>query len=112
LARRSLHARDSWFNANVSSLEAVSEVIKEWRNIQGGKFPEIKPASGPGGGKSEFVSAVSKIKGLGAMKAENLYDSGFHTVEDLKGASLDDIAGVVGFTKLSASKVVKGVKSL
>ena len=62
LARRSLHARDSWFNSNVSSLESIAEVIKEWRNIQGGKFPEIKPASGPGGGKSEFVSAVSKIK--------------------------------------------------
>ena len=73
LARRSLHARDSWFNANVSSLESIAEVIKEWRSIQGGKFPETKEASGPGGCKDEFVDAVSKIKGLGAIKAENLY---------------------------------------
>ena len=112
LARRSLHARDSWFNLNVSSLESISEVIKEWRNIQAGKFPQLKEASGPGGGKNEFVDAVSKIKGLGAIKAENLYDSGFHTIGDLKAATLDDISSVVGFTKLSASKVVNGAKDL
>ena len=112
LARRSLHARDSWFNANVSSLESIAEVIKEWRSIQGGKFPETKETSGPGGGKNEFVDAVSKIKGLGSIKAENLYDSGFHTVEDLKAASIDDVATVVGFTKLSASKAVNGANEL
>ena len=112
LARQSLHARDGWFNANISSLESVSEIIKEWRNIQGGKFPEVKESSGPGGGKSEFVASVAKIKGLGAVKAENLYDAGFHSVEDLKSASTEDIAGVVGFTNLSASKVVKGAKEL
>ena len=112
LARQSLHARDGWFNSNISSLESVSEIIKEWRNIQGGKFPTVKEASGPGGGKSEFVSQVAKIKGLGAVKAENLYDSGFHTVEDLKAATVDDISSVVGFTKMSATKVVNGVKNL
>ena len=112
LARRSLHARDSWFNSNVSSLESIAEVIKEWRNIQAGKFPQVKEASGPGGGKDEFVAAISKIKGLGAMKAENLYDAGFHTVEDLKAASIDDVASVVGFSKLSASKAVNGAKDL
>ena len=46
------------------------------------------------------------------MKAENLYDSGFHTVEDLKAATVEDIATVVGFTNLSASKVVNGAKEL
>jgi len=112
LARQSLHARDGWFNSNISSLESVSEIIKEWRNIQGGKFPQVKEASGPGGGKSQFVASVAKIKGLGAVKAENLYDAGFHTVDDLKNASTEDIASVVGFTNLSASKVVKGAKEL
>jgi hypothetical protein len=112
LARKSLHARDSWFNLNVSSLESISEVIKEWRSIQAGKFPSVGKTSGPGGGKSEFVGAVSKIKGLGTIKAENLYDSGFHTVDDLKAASLDEITSVIGFTKLSASKVVTGAKEL
>lgn len=112
LARQSLHARDGWFNANISSLESISEIIKEWRNIQGGRFPEVKESSGPGGGKSAFVSSVAKIKGLGAVKAENLYDAGFHTVDDLKSASAEDIASVVGFTNLSASKVVKGAKEL
>ena len=57
-------------------------------------------------------SSVAKIKGLGAVKAENLYDAGFHTVDDLKSASTEDIASVVGFTNLSASKVVKGAKEL
>ncbi len=112
LARRSLHARDSWFNLNVSSLESISELIKEWRDIQAGKFPDNAGTGGPGGGKTEFVEAVSSIKGLGAVKAENLYDSGFHTVEDLKDATIEDIATVVGFTNLSASKVVKGAKEL
>ena len=112
LARRALHARDSWFNLNVSSLESISELIKEWRDIQAGKFPDNTGTGGPGGGKAEFVEAISSIKGLGAVKAENLYDSGFHTVEDLKAATIEDIATVVGFTNLSASKVVKGAKEL
>ena len=46
------------------------------------------------------------------MKAENLYDAGFHTIEDLKAASIDDVASVVGFTKLSAGKAVNGAKDL
>ena len=112
LARKSLHARDNWFNLNISSLESITDIIKEWRNIQGGKFPTVKETSGPGGGKSEFVSQVAKIKGLGAVKAENLYDSGFHTIEDLKAATVDDISSVVGFTKMSATKVVNGAKDL
>ena len=112
LARRSLHARDSWFNLNVSSLETISDLIKEWRDIQAGKFPDNAGTGGPGGGKADFVEAISSIKGLGAVKAENLYDSGFHTVEDLKAATVEDIATVVGFTNLSASKVVNGAKEL
>ena len=112
LARRALHARDSWFNLNVSSLESISDLIKEWRDIQAGKFPESGGTAGPGGGKSEFVEAVSTIKGLGAVKAENLYDAGFHTVEELKAASVEDVASVVGFTNLSANKVVNGAKGL
>ena len=112
LARNALHARDSWFNLNVSSLESISDLIKEWRDIQAGKFPENTGAGGPGGGKAEFVEAISSIKGLGTVKAENLYDSGFHTLEDLKAATIEDIATVVGFTNLSASKVVKGAKEL
>ena len=112
LARKSLHARDNWFNLNISSLESITDIIKEWRNIQGGKFPTVKETSGPGGGKSEFVSQVAKIKGLGAVKAENLYDSGFHTIGDLKAATVNDISSVVGFTKMSATKVVNGAKGL
>ena len=112
LARKALHARDNWFNANISGLESISEITKEWRNIQSGKFPEIKKASGPGGGKAEFIQAVSGIKGLGAVKAENLYDSGFHTIDDLKSATIEEISTVVGFTNLSATKVVNGAKKL
>ena len=106
LARRSLHARDGWFNSNVSSLESIAEVIKEWRNIQAGRFPEVKEASGPGGGKNEFIAAISKIKGLGAMKAENLYDSGYHTVDDLKAANIDDVA-TVSYTHLTLPTILR-----
>ena len=112
LARRALHARDSWFNLNVSSLESISDLIKEWRDIQAGKFSEGSGTGGPGGGKAEFIEAVSTIKGLGAVKAENLYDSGFHTVEERKAASVEDVASDVGFTNLSANKVVNGAKEL
>ena len=45
LARKSLHARDNWFNLNISSLESITDIIKEWRNIQGGKFPTVKAVS-------------------------------------------------------------------
>ena len=41
-----------------------------------------------------------------------LYDGGFHTIETLKAASLDDISAVSGFTKLTAQKIVDGAKSL
>ena len=47
-----------------------------------------------------------------AVKAENLYDSGFHTIGDLKAATVNDISSVVGFTKMSATKVVNGAKDL
>ena len=60
LARKSLHARDNWFNLNISSLESIEVIKKEWRNIQGGKFPTVKETSGPGGGKDEFVAASSQ----------------------------------------------------
>ena len=96
----------------VSILVSISEVIKYWCNLIDCIFPDVLEASGPGGGKNEFIAAISKIKGLGAMKAENLYDSGFHSVEDLKAANIDDVASVVGFTKLSASKAVNGAKDL
>jgi len=33
-------------------------------------------------------------------------------VEELKAASVEDIASVVGFTNLSANKVVNGAKEL
>ena len=90
--------------------EKILEISKKF--FQAGRFPEVKESSGPGGGKNEFIAAISKIKGLGAMKAENLYDAGFHTVDDLKAANIDDVASVVGFTKLSASKAVNGAKDL
>ncbi len=111
-AKQAVRARDGWFNQNVSSLEAIAAVSKEWRSIQSGNFPAPSSGGGPGGSKADFISAVSKIKGLGKVKAEQLYDGGFHTIETLKAASLDDISAVSGFTKLTAQKIVDGAKSL
>ena len=111
-AKQAVRARDAWFNLNVSSLEAIADVSKEWRSIQSGNFPAPASGGGPGGSKADFITEVSKLKGLGKVKAEQLYDSGFHSIGELKAASLDDISGVSGFTKLTAQKIVDGAKSL
>ena len=91
---------------------AVAAVSKEWRSIQAGNFPAPSSGGGPGGSKADFITAVSKIKGLGKVKAEQLYDGGFHTIEALQAASLEDISGVSGFTKLTAQKIVDCAKLL
>jgi len=48
-AKQAVRARDGWFNQNVSSLEAIAAVSKEWRSIQSGNFPAPSSGGGPGG---------------------------------------------------------------
>ena len=66
---------------------------------------------GLGGSKADFITEASKIKGLGKVKAEQLYDSGFHSIEELRASTLEDVSGVGGFTKLTAQKIIDGAKS-
>ena len=50
----------------------------------------------------EFVETVGKIKGIGPSKARALYKAGFHSIEDLKKASAEDIAKVPKMSKTIA----------
>lgn len=48
--------------------------------------------------KDDVIKEFQKIKGVGAKKAKDLYDSGFTSIDKLKKASKGDISSVEGFS--------------
>ncbi len=44
--------------------------------------------------EKEFIKALSGIRGLGPSRIKRIYRAGYHSMEDLKNASVDDIAGI------------------
>lgn len=59
--------------------------------------------------KDDVIKEFQKIKGVGAKKAEQLYDSGFTSYEKLKEASVEDITSVEGFSDNLAEDIKKHV---
>lgn len=59
--------------------------------------------------KDDVIKEFQKLKGIGAKKAEELYDSGFTSLEKLKKASVDDITSVDGFSDNLAKDIKKQV---
>lgn len=55
--------------------------------------------------KEEIVKEFMGINGIGKSKAENLYEAGFRSLEELRNADIDDIAEVKGFSKVSAKRL-------
>ena len=59
--------------------------------------------------KEEFVEEVSKLPGVGRKKAEALYAAGFHNMEQLKKASVDDLQKGEGIGPKVAQAIYDGV---
>ena len=55
--------------------------------------------------KLKAVSLLMNVPGIGRLKANALYDSGFRNVEDLKEASVDELAEIKGIGLKSAQKI-------
>ncbi|MCI0497659.1 MAG: 30S ribosomal protein S3ae [Thermoplasmata archaeon] len=57
------------------------------------------------GSREEVLEILTGLKGIGPMKAEALYEAGFHSLEALKEATTEQIAAVEGFSPSLAKKV-------
>ena len=111
-AKAAIRARDDWFNLHVSSLEQIATISKDWRDIQEGNISEDGEDTGGRLTKEMFVKRASKIKGLGKVKAEKIYDSGIRNLDDLKEMNVDDLAKVSGFTPKTAKTVLQNLKAI
>ena len=85
---------------------------KDWRDIQEGNISEDGEDTGGRLTKEMFVKHASKIKGLGKVKAEKIYDSGIRNLDDLKEMNVDDLAKVSGFTPKTAKTVLQNLKAI
>ncbi len=113
VAKSALEARDEWFESNVSKLEEISRIIRNWRDIQRGSFLVTdSDEDSTGQDKDEFFKQVTQIPGLGKVKTEQLYNAGFNTIAKLRAASVDEITDLEGFTVVMAHKIIGGVKKL
>lgn len=59
--------------------------------------------------KEEFVEEVSQLPGVGKKTAEALYAGGYHNVEQLKAASLEDLEKIEGLNARTAKAVHAGL---
>lgn len=59
--------------------------------------------------KMEIIGDFIEIPGIGQAKAEKLYDAGYHSLDELKSADIDDIAEVNGFTRVSAKRLMENL---
>lgn len=59
--------------------------------------------------KETFVDEVSKLPGVGRAKAEALYAAGFHNLDQLKAASLEDLQKAEGVGPKIAEAIYQGL---
>ncbi|GEM_PF-397156 len=55
--------------------------------------------------EDEFIKVVSKIKGLGPSRARKIYRAGYHSIESLKKASVDDLAKIPRMSRALAELI-------
>ncbi|MDD4308283.1 MAG: helix-hairpin-helix domain-containing protein [Thermoplasmata archaeon] len=55
--------------------------------------------------KAKAISVLMDVPGIGDLKANALYDAGFRNVEDLKEATVDELAQIRGIGLKSAQKI-------
>lgn len=62
--------------------------------------------------KEEAFVELSKLDGVGPSKAENLYENGFHSLEDLEGVSHEELQEVKGIGPGLAEKILDSLEKL
>ncbi|MBS3817285.1 MAG: hypothetical protein KGY76_06960 [Candidatus Thermoplasmatota archaeon] len=62
--------------------------------------------------KEEAMDDLSRLSGVGSSKAENLYESGFQSLEDLKEASQEEIQDVKGIGPALSEKIYDSLEEL
>ncbi|MDL5502055.1 MAG: helix-hairpin-helix domain-containing protein, partial [Candidatus Methanoperedens sp.] len=55
--------------------------------------------------ENEAIKQLTTINGVGKAKAKILYDAGFETIESVKNASEEEIAGIKGIGEKLAQKI-------
>jgi len=61
------------------------------------------------GVKEELVS-LTRLKGIGRVRARHLFDNGIHQISDLKNLSADEIASIEKIGKTLAESIIKQVR--
>ncbi len=62
--------------------------------------------------KADTIKAFTKIKGLGEAKATQLYDAGYHSLQDLQKATVKDLTAIKGFSETNAQAILDHLKEL
>jgi len=57
--------------------------------------------------KKDVIDSLTKVKGIGQAKAEEIYKKGFDSLEKLKKSSLEDFVKIDGITESLAKELVK-----
>jgi|GEM_PF-356996 len=58
------------------------------------------------------LEELRKIPGVGATKAETLYDAGYHSLKDIQQASPEQLTEVKGIGDKLATKIIEGAKEI
>ena len=72
---------------------------------------EQGPSEEPKEGDKE-VGELQKIPGVGAAKAEVLKEAGYHSIDDVKTASVEELSAVKGIGEKLAAKIIQGANDL
>ena len=92
------HDIDSLKNAKIEDLAAIPRMGRALAAVvleNLGVAPE-KPEEEKSGAMSEdeFISLITKVKGIGPSKARAIYRAGYHDIESLKNADVAEIAKI------------------
>jgi large subunit ribosomal protein L32e len=55
--------------------------------------------------KEEIVNKLTSLKGIGASKAEAIYNAGFHTIEKITAASIEELTKANGISESVAASI-------
>ncbi|MCS7123346.1 MAG: DEAD/DEAH box helicase [Candidatus Aenigmarchaeota archaeon] len=88
------------------SLSELSKIFKETKIANYSKILEIRMMKGV---KEELIELVS-LEGIGRIRARNLYNAGFKTLEDIKKARIEDLIKVKGIGIELANKIKNEIK--
>ncbi len=62
--------------------------------------------------EDEAITQLATLDGVGKSKAKLLYDAGFKTIESIKQANVDEIAGIKGIGDKLANKIKEAADKL